>query len=404
MKEIILVSGCAGTGKTSYALNKLINPLIITKTRYQCNKFFKMGYSKVHTSAKMLKLRPKPFYVHFVNLKYKNSAFVKWVRTILPNFEHYYDKRKRLVFEKPPKVSYKNIQISSDLLLDDWGLLSSTDVQYWIQYFQEAVIKSERIIITFDPQQLNYGGLEFIQWIKETYSNIVEETVLTREYRFDNQEYTWHDFNKYENVPIISSAKQAPKNSIFISHSIKYLKKARTVGGWSNKKSINIDKVQGRDYDTIIVGLLGLAALYRNKIPGYKERIYTTITRGKNFIFYVPEGVSKSLIDAAIRDVINALSEINRPKYDNSILNSKTPKNNKSCMTSHFIYSLIRHRVANCNLDATYINRDNYEGNKYEYLGFRTHKFTNRLGRFWKYKPCTTALARLLNCFFVFSL
>ena len=189
-----------------------------------------------------------------------------------------------------------------------------------------------------------------------------------------------------------------------MSHSAPYLIKARSRGGWSRQKSINIDKAQGREYENAVVPLLGMAALYRFKIPGYKERIYTTMTRGKKNIFYVPYGTSRGIINAAKRDLIKALSEIKRPMplYDTSILNLKAPRRIKSYMASCFTrYHRLHHTAVSGKAqpnpvpEAEIAHRTNCGGKNKRNKKREPLHIYNKTSRFWPKKPRTTALARL---------
>lgn len=324
IQEILLIYGNAGTGKTTCALSYLGNPLVITKTNKLREKYEKMGLSAM-TSAKALGIHPLPKPTYALKPEYEHTNLFPWLPGHpLPWYEHYYERKQRFEINKRVKASYKNICVSRDILFDDCGLLSELDALGWFSFFGSAKFEPIRIAFTFDPEQLNYGGIELIRWIKGEFGDIVKEIVLTKEHRFEGQKCKWHDFDKFKNVPIISSAEEAP-NSMFVAHSRPYLDTIRE-RGWSKRKSINIDKVQGREYDSIIVSLFGLAALVRCKVPGYKSRIYTTITRGKKFIFYAHKRASKKQIEAAIRDLSKVLSEVNRPMpfYDSSIFTVET--------------------------------------------------------------------------------
>jgi len=139
---------------------------------------------------------------------------------------------------------------------------------------------------------------------------------------------------------------------------------------------------------------LGLAALYRNKIPDYKRRIYTTITRGKNIIFFVPRGTSRVIINAAIRDVVSALSEVERPTplYYSTVLNLKAPKNSK------FLFSnLKRSRTLYLKfcLAAYGGTAGLYGESDRERRNMEARSVGYRPARFWPQKPRITALARL---------
>jgi hypothetical protein len=425
--KIYLIKGLAGTGKTTAALSYLNNPLAITKTNNLKSKFIEMDL-ETSTSASFLRIYPvhTPFYelkphyrgserdagevaesqwpsctFHdpnlFIKLKFpEDKKYLKFHRKIpvsmMTDFlRPYYN--KVAAFKQRNGVSLSP-KITQDLLFDDFGLEGEEVIRCWKRLFEAGAVWSKRIAFTFDENQLNYGGLDFINYIKEHYADRVEEITCYKEWRFEDSVCRWWWLDRFYSVPIISGYEQSPKDAMFVSHCNRYLGKARNTGGWSKKRSINIDKVQGREYNTIVVALLGLAALYRNKTPGYRERIYTTITRGKDFIFYVPRGTSRADINAAIRDVISALSEIERPlpTYDSSVLNLKTPRKFYSYMSSNLKRSRTRYHICQAAVGGTavlYGKSENKERNT------MTGSVVYRPARFWPEKPKKTALARL---------
>jgi hypothetical protein len=432
VEKIYLIKGLAGTGKSTTALSYLRNPLVITKTNNLQNKYIKMGLEAT-TSASFLRIYPvhTPFYElkpHYrgsdrdTGIEVKDVGYMSMTLTshtfiyeltgdkrylefhrILPvsmmkdYLRPYYNKVSAFKQRRDVSLSEK---ITQDLLFDEFGLLGEEDVRCWKNVFEAGAIWSKNIAFTFDENQLNYAGLEFINYIKEHYADRVEEIICYKEWRFEESPYRWWWFDRLYSIPIICDFDQAD-NTMFISHSENYLRKARNTGGWPKKLSINVDNVQGREYDAIVVGLLGLAALYRYKIPGYKERIYTTVTRGKNFIFYVPRGTSRKKINAAISDVITVLSEVERtmPIYDSSVLNLKTPKNSKSCFFHNFKRSRLRYlRLCHAAEGGTAVFNNKSENKK---RNTRTGSVSYRPARFWPEKPRKTALARL---FFLFQM
>jgi hypothetical protein len=434
LKKIYLISGLAGTGKSTEAFSYLNAPIVFTKTNNLKNKYlteeeYRNRISGASTLASFLRILPvhSPFYelkphyhgserdtgrevedgipsmvdamhTFIYNLTGGDKRYLELHRKIpvsmMTDFlRPYYNKVSEFKQRKGVDLSAK---ITQDLLFDDFGLAGEEEVRCLKRLFEAGAIWSERLAFTYDENQLNYCGLEFIKYLKEHYADRIEEITCYKEWRFKDSTYRWWWFDRFYKAPIIYDFGQASEGAMFVSHNSRYFNKAINTGGWPKKSVTTVDKCQGREYYTIVVGLLGLAALYRNKTPGYKERIYTTITRGKNFIWYVPRGTSREIIDAAIRDVISALSEINRPipQYDSSILNLKTPRNSKS----YFLSYLRRSRLRYYSLRQTAFGGTAKFESKLQYRESNvvTGSVLYRPARFfWPEKPRQTALARL---------
>jgi len=225
-----------------------------------------------------------------------------------------------------------------------------------------------------------------------------------------------------------------------VGHSLKARNRAISVYGFDKHKVINVDKCQGREYDFVWLDLAGLAACGRFPIPNWQERLYTTITRGKSFGFYVLPGTSenkkreycswlfkmrewvinnsqlptwftskaKSDKEKKTKEFIESL----RLKYD-SILKLKKPISNKLFMYSFgkdgrkrdaaLKYSC-RLRFARCSggTVSTMLPEGKHgvrkvNVNKNKKTALAATAFINRPRRFWPFKSRTTARVRLFN-------
>jgi hypothetical protein len=200
-----------------------------------------------------------------------------------------------------------------NFLLDDVGLFSETDSKILIELIEAGFFRGD-IAVTFDPMQLSYGGKLLVKYLKSRRNS--QRIYCDHEWRFDNQKYTWRNFTVEMlfngTIPVIYNAvnKESCKNSKYLSelynnkfkrsmavgHSLRARNRAISVYGFDENKTINVDKCQGREYDFVWLDLAGLAACGRSHIPNWQERLYTTITRGKSFGFYVLPETSENQI------------------------------------------------------------------------------------------------------------
>jgi hypothetical protein len=194
-------------------------------------------------------------------------------------------------------------------IFDDCGLYGNAITLDTIKWIDKHFKNAAPIGISFDPAQISYGGEKLVPHLLKTYPLDIHLKICKKAFRFEGAQNTWLNF-EYGDVPLYT---QCPLDfkGMFVGHSIKSVNRALQKG-FSSKRSINIDKAQGREWDFIIVDLFGMLALVDNKIPGWEARIYTTMTRGKRFGFLVPTGMTANAIRTAVNRFASICRKINR--------------------------------------------------------------------------------------------
>ena len=224
-----------------------------------------------------------------------------------------YFRQQKLFKRRYTLEEMKKSKTDDNFLFDDVGLFSETDAKILIELIKAGFFRGD-IAVTYDPMQLSYGGEMLVKYLKTRRNS--KRIYCDHEWRFDNQKYTWRNFTVEMlfdgTIPVIHQAvnKVSSKKSKYLSdlynnifkrskavgHSLRARNRAVNVYGFDERKTINVDKCQGREYDFIWLDLAGLAACGRANIPNWQKRVYTTMTRGKSFGFYVRPGTSKNRI------------------------------------------------------------------------------------------------------------
>jgi hypothetical protein len=290
---IELAIGGAGTGKSTFLSARLTdNPLWLCNANSLANAHIDKSRDAI-TLASFHRYRPLGPATWHLHPSYRQEQIRRMFIHGLPEIpdvipKHLLTPENKKMYCKQQEFGPRSIFTHYDKrhermhIFDDCSLYGRLITLHTIKWIDKHYKNAAPIGISYDPAQISYGGHELVSHLLKKHPLDVNLKICKKAFRFEGAKYTWVNFT-YGEVPLYTQCPQ-DFNGMFVGHSIKSVDRA-LLKGFSSKRSINVDKAQGREWGFTIVDLFGMLALVDNKILGWQARIYTTMTRGKEFGF-----------------------------------------------------------------------------------------------------------------------